>query len=178
MAEKLNVPIYLHPGKMSPDMSQPYLTYPVLAGAMWGFAAEAGLHAMRLICSGIFDKYTGLKIILGHLGEGIPYWLWRIDNHWARYIARMTQTGFQDNKVQKKPGQYFADNFYVTTSGMYWQPALQLCHSALGADRILFAADYPPESSIEAVQSIASMPIEDSYKEMIYHLNAEKLLGL
>jgi predicted TIM-barrel fold metal-dependent hydrolase len=80
--------------------------------------------------------------------------------------------------LKKNPSQYFKDNFYVTTSGMFWQPVLQFVCSVLGADRILFAADYPYESSKEAVQFIESMPISDGDKEKICHLNAEKLLAL
>jgi 5-carboxyvanillate decarboxylase len=168
-AEKLEVPIYIHPWAPPPDMIKPYLTYPELALPMWGFAAESGLHAMRLICSGVFDKYPGLKIILGHLGEAIPFWLWRLDSRWS---------WSEGKKLHKNPSQYFKDNFYVTTSGMYWQPALQFVCSALGADRIMFATDYPYESSSEAVQFIESMPMSDVDKKKICHLNAEKLLRL
>ena len=144
---------------------------------MWGFAAEVCLHAMRLICSGAFDKYPGLKIILWHLGEGIPFFLSRIDNRWQ--VDKDTYKNDPANiELKKSPGQYFRENFYVTTSGMFWQPALQLVHAALGADRILFATDYPRESIKDAVQFIQSMPISDSDKGKILHLNAEKLLRL
>ena len=176
MAEKLDVPIYLHPGRMSPDMAKPFMDYPILSSSMWGFAVDTGLHAMRLICSGVFDKYQDLKIILGHMGEGIPYWLWRIDNRWTR-----EQELFKDDpatKLPRKPTEYFRDNFYVTTSGMFWHPVLQFVNSVLGADRILFASDYPPESLSEAAQFAETMPLSDSDKEKICHLNAERLLKL
>jgi 5-carboxyvanillate decarboxylase len=174
-AEKLGVPIYIHPRMPSPDMIKPYLAYPGLPGALWGFAAETGLHAMRLICSGVFDKYPGLKIILGHLGEAIPFWLWRLD---SRLLEEREMDPAAYKNLKKTPSQYFKDNFYVTTSGMFWQPVLQFVCSVLGADRILFAADYPYESSREAVQFIESMPISDVDKKKICHLNAEKLLRL
>lgn len=177
-AEKLGVPIYLHPHEPSADMIKPFLTYPLLAGSMWGFAAEAGLHAMRLICSGVFDKYPGLKIILGHLGEAIPLWLWRIDNRWQKEKAVQPETDVYVKKLRKNPSQYFRENFYVTTSGMFWPPALQFVCSVLGADRILFAVDYPMEYIKEAVQFIESTPVSGGDKEKICHLNAEKLLGL
>lgn len=177
-AEKLDVPIYIHPGMPSPDMIKPYLAYPGLASALWGFAAEAGLHAMRLICSGVFDKYPGLKIILGHLGESIPFWLWRMDSRLLEEKRSDLASALAYKNFQKNPSQYFKDNFYVTISGMYWQPVLQFVCSVLGADRVLFAADYPYESSKEAVQFIESMPISDGDKEKICHLNAEKLLAL
>lgn len=174
-AEKLGVPIYLHPRRPSPDMLKPYLTYPALAGSMWGYAAETGLHAMRLIFSGVFDKYPGLKIILGHLGEALPFWLWRIDNRWLR---EQVASDPMSKKLKKKPSQYIKDNFLVTTSGMFWQPALLCVYMALGAERILFAVDYPYESNREAVEFMDAMPICDSDKEMIYHANAERLLLL
>ena len=169
-AEKLAVPIYIHPRQPSPDMLKPYLTYPALAHAMLGFAAEVSLHAMRLICSGVFDKYPDLKIILGHLGEALPFWLWRQDTMWNRFPFT--------KQPQKTPSQYFKDNFFVTTSGMFWQPVLQFVYSVLGADRILFAVDYPHESNRAAVQSMEDMPICSSDKEKLYHLNAETLLAL
>jgi 5-carboxyvanillate decarboxylase len=173
-AEELGVPLYLHPRQPSPDMIKPYLTYPQLATAAWGFAAETGLHAMRLICSGVFDKYPGLKIILGHLGEALPLWLWRLDSRWIVGEGK----GPPGLLAKKKPSQYIKDNFYVTTSGMFWQPPLQCCYSALGPDRILFAVDHPYESSKEAVEFMDAASVCDSDKEKIYHLNAEKLLRL
>lgn len=176
-AQKLDVPIYLHPGGLSPDMIKPYMAYPILTMAMWGFAVETGLQAMRLICSGAFDKYPRLKIMLGHMGEGIPYFLWRIDKHWLEDRVFFDKDAPGSN-LQKKPGEYFRENFYITTSGMLWHPVLQFGISALGAERILFAADYPPESALEAAQFIESAPISISDKEKICHLNAEKLLKL
>ena len=114
-AEELNVPIYLHPKEPPNEMLKMFIPYTELASAMWGFGADASLHAMRLICSGLFDAFPNLKIILGHLGEGIPFWLWRIDNIWLRTPNA--------NKLNKKPSEYFKDNFLVTTSGMFWVPA-------------------------------------------------------
>jgi 2,3-dihydroxybenzoate decarboxylase len=174
-AERLGVPIYLHPRQPAPDKLIPYYDYPELAGSMWGYGAETGLHAMRLIVSGVFDKYPSLKIILGHLGEAIPHWLWRIDNRWSKEQATIKASG---RKLNKSPGQYFMENFYVSTSGMFWQPALLCAYMALGADRILFAVDYPYESNKDAVAAMDAMPICESDKEKIYHLNAEKLLSL
>ena len=154
MAEKLDIPIYIHPAVPSPDMVKLYLPYPILSRSMWGFSADTGLHAMRLICGGIFDRFPRLKIILGHLGEGIPYWLWRLDNRWQKEkdgMAGMFEPDTTAGTLKKKPSQYFRENFYVTTSGMFWHPPLQLCCSALGVDRVLFAVDYPMESNTVAV---------------------------
>jgi 5-carboxyvanillate decarboxylase len=179
MAEKLDVPVYIHPGAILPDMSRPYNSpYPTVAGAMWGFAAATGLNAVRLIVSGVFDKYPGLKIMLGHLGEGIPYWLWRMDNMYPKYQAILDQDA-PGNNLKKLPSQYFKENFYVVTSGMFWEPVLQLGITALGSDRILYGCDYPPESDLVfASKWIDSVSISDSDREKICHLNAEKLLRL
>ena len=138
---------------------------------MWGYAAETGLHAVRLICSGVFDEYPRLKIILGHLGEALPFWQWRIDNKWQQ------KTPMAKN-LRKKPSEYMKDNFFVTTSGMFSQPALLCALLTLGADNILFAVDYPYESSEAAVRFMDATSISASDKEKIYHLNVEKLLAL
>jgi len=169
-AHQLDVPIYLHPRGPSPDMIRPYLVYPFLDSAMLGFAAEAGLSALRLICSGLFDEYPRLKVVLGHLGEAIPFWLSRIDNFWKRGPLSMT--------LKKSPSQYFQDNFFVTTSGMFSEPAFKCTLSMLGADHILFAVDYPMESPEEAIKFMEEAPVNDNDKEKIYRLNAEKVFSL
>ena len=167
-AEILGVPIYIHPREPSPDMIKPYQTYPELTGAMWGFAAEAGLQAMRLICSGVFDKYPNLKIVLGHMGEALPYWMWRMDSKGPG----------AKSKLKKKASEYVKDNFYLTTSGMFYHPALICAYLALGADNILFAIDYPAESSVEGISFIKAAAICPGDKEKICHLNAEKIFKL
>ncbi|MFC2071159.1 amidohydrolase family protein [Chloroflexota bacterium] len=173
--EELGVPVYIHPTFVSPDMVKAFLPYSQMFGSVWGFAADTGLAAMRLICSGIFDKYPGLKIILGHLGEALPFWLWRIDSRWEK--ERVSQNPLA-KKLGRKPGQYINENFYVTTSGMLYQPALQCTISALGVDKVMFAVDYPFEPSNEAVEFMDRLQINDTDKEKIYHLNAEELLKL
>jgi 5-carboxyvanillate decarboxylase len=169
-AEKLGVPIYIHPRLPAPDILKPYLDYPLLELAMLGFGAEVALHAMRLICSGVFDEYPRLNIVLGHLGEALPFWLWRLDNMWQRSPL--------SSQRKRKPSQYIKDNFFITTSGMFWYPPLLCCCLGVGADRILFATDYPMEVTKEAVQFIETAPISDSDREKICHLNAERLFNL
>ena len=159
-------------------MIKPYLAYPGLASAMLGFSAEASLHAMRLILSGVFDKYPGLKIILGHLGEAIPFWLWRIDSRWMEEKKADPSSAAYYENFKKSPAQCFRDNFYVTLSGMYWEPVLQFCCSVLGSDRVMFATDYPYESSRQAAQFMESVRLNNADKEKICHLNAEKILKL
>jgi predicted TIM-barrel fold metal-dependent hydrolase len=174
-AAQLGVPIYLHPTSPSTDISKPLSEYPQMMGPIWGYAADTGMAAMRLICSGLFDRYPGLKIILGHLGEALPFWLWRIDNRWKK-------EGIAQNpmfrKLDHEPGYYVKNNFYVTTSGMLSEAALLCTSLTLGTDRILFAVDYPWESNLEAVEFMEKAPMSDLDREKIYHLNAEKLLGI
>ncbi|MFH1651191.1 MAG: amidohydrolase family protein [Chloroflexota bacterium] len=173
-AEELGVPIFIHPAFPSPKMLPAFQGYPVLHGSIWGYAADTGLHAMRLICSGVFDEYPRLKIVLGHMGEALPFWLWRIDNRWTRENAPAQLT----RKLRKKPGEYVRENFWVTTSGQFSVPALLCAYMTLGADRILFAVDYPHEDSAEAVAFLDAAPISPADREKIYHGNAEGLLGL
>jgi 5-carboxyvanillate decarboxylase len=173
VAEKLNVPIYLHPQMPSPDFIKPFLAYRGLAGPMWGYGAEVGLHSMRLICSGLFDKYPKLKIILGHLGEALPFWIWRIDNRRQKDPSMKLQ-----NKLDRKPSDYIKDNFLITTSGMFWEPALLCAYLTLGADNIMFAVDYPWEFNSDGVKFMDAVQICDIDKEKIYHLNAEKYFNL
>ncbi|MFC1862696.1 amidohydrolase family protein [Thermodesulfobacteriota bacterium] len=177
MAEKLDVPIYIHPKMPPADMIKPYLAYPGLAAALSGFAAEASLHAIRLICSGVFDKHPDLKIILGHLGEAIPFWLWRLDSRLEEEKGDPASAEIYRH-LKKNPSQYFKDNFFVTTSGMFWEPVVKFTCSVLGLDKVLFAADYPYESSKKAVDFIDTMSMNDGDKAQICYKNAEKLLKL
>jgi predicted TIM-barrel fold metal-dependent hydrolase len=172
-AEKLNAPIYLHPvNPPSTAITSAYNDYPQLAGPPHGYYAEVSLHVMRLIYSGLFDKYPGLKIILGHMGEGLPFWFPRIDIAWLRGNPMGRPS------IQKKPSEYLKSNFTITTSGMFFQPALICSYMALGADNIAFAVDYPPERNDLAVTFIKAASICDSDKEKICHSNAEALFGL
>jgi 5-carboxyvanillate decarboxylase len=169
-AIELGVPIYIHPREPAPEMVKPYSTYPALMGAMLGFGADVSLHAMRLICGGVFDQYPNLKIMLGHLGEALPFWMWRLDDHWVKTPYSKT--------LKKKPSEYLKENFVVTTSGMFWKPAFMCVFEAMGADSILFAVDYPYESNEFAAKFIDNVPISETDREKICHLNAEKLLAL
>jgi 5-carboxyvanillate decarboxylase len=171
-ANALKAPIYLHPRTPSQGMVEPYLDYG-LYFAGWGFAAETGLHALRLIMSGVFEEFPDLKIILGHMGEGIPFYLQRIDN---RYLLQVKIGAVK--ALKKLPSQYFKDNFLITTSGVTQNSTLQLCYEELGADRILFAADYPYESVSEQVSFMESADISNADKHKIFHSNAERLFGL
>lgn len=171
-AEAARLPIYLHPREPAPSMVQPFLDYG-LYFAGWGFAVETGLHAMRLIMSGAFERHPGLKIILGHMGEGIPFWLQRIDN---RYNLQVKIGAV--SKLARLPSEYFLQNFVITTAGVTSVPALQLSIEVLGAQRILFAADYPYEDDAEAAEFIKKAPLSETDRALIAHGNADRLFGL
>ena len=169
--EMTGLPMYLHPREPAPSLVKPFLDYG-LYFAGWGFAVETGLHAMRLIMSGTFDRYPKLKIILGHMGEGIPFWLQRIDN---RYLLQV-KIGAVD-KLPRLPSEYFLDNFVITTAGVTSMPALRLSIDVLGVERILFAADYPYEDDAEAVRFLDGATLTQQERELISHGNAERLFG-
>jgi 5-carboxyvanillate decarboxylase len=174
-AESLDVPIYLHPNTPSPRMIQPFLERG-LDGAIFGFAVETGLHALRLILSGVFDKFPKLRIVLGHLGEALPYWLSRIDFMHARMVStsRYPSVG----KLNRKPSDYLKENFWVTTSGMAWEPPILYAQSVLGVDRVLYAMDYPYQFVPSEVTVIDNLPIGDPEKSMLYQINAERVFKL
>jgi 5-carboxyvanillate decarboxylase len=174
-AEKLDVPIFLHPNTPMGPSIKPYTDYGfALAGPPWGFGAEAALHVMRLIYSGVFDKYPGLKIVLGHLGEGLAFWIYRIDfsfrKPWMEAELRPA--------IKKAPSEYLRNNFYVNNAGMYAVPAFLNVLMELGADHMMFAADYPYENSEEAAAFIKRVPISNPDKEKVQHGTAEKLFKI
>jgi predicted TIM-barrel fold metal-dependent hydrolase len=169
-AAGLEVPLYIHPRAPSPAMAAAYRKYH-LEHAIWGYAVEVGLHALRLIVSGVFDRYPKLHVIIGHMGENIPYSLYRLDWMHSTY-------DFGRPKLKLTPGEYVRQNFHITTSGVNWTPALELCIKALGADNIMWAVDYPYQETVEATQWLNDAPICDADKEKIFHLNAERVFKL
>lgn len=171
-AEALDTPIYLHPREPAPSMVTPYLDYGLFF-ATWGFAAETALHAMRLIMSGTFDRFPKLKIVLGHMGEGLPFWLQRIDN---RYLLEL-KIGATD-KLARMPSEYFLDNFVITTAGVTSMPALRLSLDVLGVERILFAADFPYEDDAEAVRFMDNAAVTEAERKQIYETNAQRVFKL
>jgi 5-carboxyvanillate decarboxylase len=171
-AQALDLPLYLHPREPSPGMVSPFLDYG-LYFAGFGFAVETSLHAMRLIMCGLFDEFPRLKIVLGHMGEGLPFWLQRIDN---RYLLQVKIGAVK--KMKKLPSEYFLDNFVITTAGVMSGPALRLSLEVLGEDRIMFAADYPYESVEEGVKFLDTVEISEVQRAKIYSGNAERIFKL
>ncbi|HEY6443606.1 MAG TPA: amidohydrolase family protein [Candidatus Acidoferrales bacterium] len=174
-AESLGVPIYLHPTTPSPRMVGPFLDRG-LDGAVFGFAVETSLHILRIVFSGVFDRFPKLRMVAGHLGEGLPYWFFRIDF----MHQRLTSNNRYGNvpKLQKKPSEYLKENFYVTTSGMAWQPPILYAQSVLGVDRVLYAMDYPYQFVPDEVKVTDDLPISDADKKKLYQTNAEEVFAL
>ncbi len=168
-AEALDSALYIHPRSPADTMAAPFSDYNMHA-AIWGFQAETGTHAMRIILSGVLDRFPRLKIVLGHMGESIPYNLWRAD-HWYHY-----RRGIQQSSLQ--PSDVFKRNFLITTSGVEDTRVLDYCLKWLGPDRIMWAIDYPYEESAPATRFMNEAPIPDADKEKIFHLNAERLFRL
>lgn len=157
-------------------MIKPYLEYP-LEGSIWGFSAETALHALRLILSGVFDEFPKLKIVLGHLGEGLPFLINRVDTQYKNFVVERARSP-RARELKRGPLDYFTDNFVVSTSGMNYHEELLFCYRTLGADRILFAIDHPFEKSDVEVKLMDSLSIPDSDKKKIYQSNAERIFSL
>ena len=171
-----DAPIYLHPTIPSDAMVEPYSRYGMM-GALWGFGADASLHVVRMILGGVFDAFPTLKIVLGHLGEGLAFWLGRLDNRYLNIRRRGLVPG-AERPLSRLPSEYFASNFYITTSGMMTNPPLEFCRQMFGDDRILFAIDYPFEQTAEAVDFIRAAPISPDAMRKITHENAERLFRI
>jgi len=170
-AERLGVPVYLHPALPHPKVVEAYFSgYEELARAPWGFAVDTSCHYLRLVFSGLFDAYPKLKIILGHLGEMLPFAMHRLNDH---SVAAAKRRG-----LKKQPIQYLRDNLIVTTSGNWFEPAFVCTLLALGADNIVFAIDWPYESNKAGMDFFRKLSISDADKEKIAHRNAERLLHL
>ncbi|NIO06110.1 MAG: amidohydrolase family protein [Proteobacteria bacterium] len=169
-AEKLDVPVYLHPS--FPSIPQLRTSYGwALSGAPFGFGVETAICMMRLILSGVFDHYPRLKFILGHLGEGLPFLLARID---YPYVIPWFDPDARP-KLERKPSEYIKNNVFITTSGNYFLPAFMCTYDAMGIDRILLGTDYPYEDPKECIQFVEGLPLSEEDKNKIYYQNARQI---
>jgi 2,3-dihydroxybenzoate decarboxylase len=171
-AEALDVPIYLHPSLPHPAVTEAYYQdyakdFPTVVRPAWGFTVETATQAIRLVLSGVFEKHPKLKIILGHLGETLPFLMWRID----QALARPGQKSLSFRDV-------FCSNFWVTTSGFFSDPALLCTVMEMGADRVLFAVDWPYADNAEAVRWLDDAPLSGDDKAKIYSGNTRRLLRM
>lgn len=172
-----DAPIYLHPNFPAPSMAEPFSRYGMV-GALWGFGADCSLHVVRLILSGVFDRFPTLQIVLGHLGEGLPFWLARLDNRYANILRRGGLEPLGMTRLERSPSEYFSTNFHITTSGMNTGLPLEFALRVLGPDRIMFAIDYPFEQTEPAAAFIRAAPLDEAVLRKITHENAERLFRL
>ncbi len=175
-AEALGVPIYLHPNTPSKAMIEPFLARG-LDGAVFGFSVETSLHTLRIIVAGVFDRFPRLQIVLGHLGESLPYWLSRLD-YMHSIITRTNRYGAAAPKLAKPLSAYLRENFHYTTSGMGWTPPIMYVHQVMGADRLLYAMDYPYQFVAEEVIEQDNLPLSATDKHLFFQGNAERLFSL
>jgi len=174
-AQALDVPLYLHPNTPPASMIEPFLPRG-LDGAIYGFAVETGLHLLRIIVAGVFDRFPRLRLVVGHLGEGLPFWLFRLDFMHRSMVNARRYPGVKP--LEKKPSDYLRENVWVTTSGMQWAPAILFCQQVLGVDRVMYAMDYPYQFVPEEVRVTDELPISAADRKKLYQLNAERVFKL
>ena len=174
-AQALDVPIYVHPGRPHPAVIEAYYKdytekYPVILSSGWAFTVEIATSGLRLVLSGVFDAYPNLKIILGHLGESLPFSLWRIDHAFSK-PARPDSPAVAFRDI-------FCEHFYITTSGNFSNPALLCCVMEMGADRILFSVDWPYVENAPGTAWKEGVPLGTEDREKILNGNAKRLLRM
>ncbi|MBA2933511.1 amidohydrolase [Sphingomonas sp. CGMCC 1.13654] len=165
----LRAPIYLHPADPF-DKPAMYADHPEMWGPTWSWAVETGSHALRLVFSGVFDRYPDVPLILGHMGENLPIQLWRFD---SRY-----EVSNKRHAIAKAPSDYIRSNIKITTSGVCSDVALRCTLDAIGPENVMFSIDYPMESTEIASKWISGAAISDEERRLVSHANAERILAL
>jgi len=171
-AEALDACIYIHPRAPSDGMAAPFRDYG-LDSAQWGYGIEVSTHAVRMIVSGVFDRFPKLKICIGHMGEAVHFWSWRLD-----FMNKHAQNRGSAPKLKLKPSEYLKRNFVITTSGQESPLALDYSTKALGVENVLWAIDYPYQPTTPAVEFMDSVPVSDAEREKLYHGNAERVFHI
>lgn len=170
-AAELNVPIYLHPSTPSQGAMQSYFKgFEDLSRPAWGFALDASSHFLRMVFGGVFDAFPNLKVILGHLGEGIPFGFDRLIDH-TPYVA-------ERRGLRRSPEQVLRENLYITTSGAFSPAAFQCTVDIFGVDRLLFSVDWPYESNRAGTSFLTNLDLDPQTREKIQWRNAAALLGI
>jgi len=173
-AEALDVPLYIHPQAPPRAMASLYVEKG-LEGALWGFGAETGFHLLAILRSGAFDRFPNLRIVVGHAGEALPFWLYRLD-----YMNRTARPSIRNgaDKLKRTLSEYMKTNVYVTTSGMAWAPVITFVQTVLGMDRVLYAMDYPYQFEPDEVTATDNVPGSDADKKKLFQTNAERVFKL
>jgi 5-carboxyvanillate decarboxylase len=169
-AEALDAPLYIHPRAPSDGMAAPFRDYR-MEGAIWGYGLETGTHAVRLMLSGVLDRFPRLRIVLGHMGEALPFWLWRLD-----FMATPGSRAALQNRL--KPSEYIQRNFAITTSGVEDPLLLRLCIDKIGLERVMWAIDYPYQPTPGAVSFIDNAPLSEPERAAVAHGNAARIFRI
>lgn len=174
-AEAMDMPIYLHPNTPPKNMIEPMLEVG-LDGAIFGFGAETGMHMLRIITAGVFDRFPKLQMIIGHMGEALPYWMYRLD---FMHNAQVTSKRYETLKpLKKKVSDYLKEHVTITCSGMAWEPAIKFAQEQVGVDRVMYAMDYPYQYLQQEVIDMDNMDMSDELKKMFYQDVATKVFKL
>jgi 5-carboxyvanillate decarboxylase len=173
--EALGVPLYLHPNTPNNDMIRP-LHQAGLDGAIFGFGVETAMHLLRMITAGVFDRFPALKVVVGHLGEALPYWFYRLDYMHAGQVRSNRYAAIKPLRL--KPSEYFRRNIWLTTSGMPWPPTIMYAREVVGADRVMYAMDYPYEYAPEEVRMQDALPLNPAELKQFYQDNAVRVFNL
>jgi 2,3-dihydroxybenzoate decarboxylase/5-carboxyvanillate decarboxylase len=171
-AEALDRCIYIHPRAASAGMKAPFGNYG-MDSAMWGYGMETGTHVVRMMTSGTFDRFPKLKICIGHMGEAVPFWIWRLN-----FMNTRAQKVGRSPKTQLTMAEYLQRNFVITTSGVEDPLALDYAIKKLGADNVLWAIDYPYQPSAPAVEFMDKAPVSEPDRAKLYHKNAERIFHI
>ena len=174
--EASGAPLYLHPQTPPKSMIGPMLEAG-LDGAVFGFGVETGFHALRMITSGVFDQFPHLKLVIGHMGEALPFWLYRLD---FMHNAQVRSGRYEALQPLKKGtvSAYMRENVWITCSGMPWEPAIRFAQDVLGMDRVLYAMDYPYQCPAEEVRALDEMSLAPQDKKKFFQTNAEELFRI
>jgi gamma-resorcylate decarboxylase len=170
---ELDVPVYLHPREPLPSQTRSIQGYPELVGSAWAFTYETASHALRLMLCGLFDRYPNVQVILGHLGEGLPYILPR-----TQHRLDEQYDGVRGAKALRRPSYYLANNFWLTTSGHYHTKPFLDAIEQIGEDRVLFSVDYPYEQMSSAARWFDDAQFSNALKLKVGRENADRLFGL
>lgn len=183
-AEQLDVPIYIHPTDPPKVISDTYYApHTDTLVPVWGWPVETGTHVLRMICNGVFDRHPNLKIVIGHMGELLPYCAGRLDTlimgEWLMDAQEKKRTGKTPaGDMQHGVAYYFRNNIYITSSGVFEQPVFDCAVKMMGLDNLIFSVDAPLRDNVEAVDFLRNCTLSPKDKERFAHETAEKLLKL
>ena len=167
-----DAPLYLHPRELHPSAPATMKIPGFTVG--WGYATETSIHVIRLMAGGVFDRYPKLRMVIGHMGEALPFWIDRLDN---RYQWEFNSNGKQ-RPMKRLPSEYLREHFHITTSGMNYWPQLKMTIEVMGIDRVMFAVDYPQEEHRPAIETIDNAPLSDADRAKFCYRNAERVFGI